>query len=349
VTRFSPTEFHPRFENGHLQTLYAWARRRHFPRLPAPEPRYFDVAADARVLAHCHWHPRRAEHPTIILLHGLEGSSHAHYMAGISDKAWAAGWNIVRLNQRNCGGTEKLSRGLYHSGLIGDPVFVMRELIERDGIQAIAVAGYSLGGNLTMKLAGELGPDAPPQLKAVCAVSSVQTSSAATARGGSLWQRDAAAAMNVPAASPGVSETWWKRTLAPPSPRMRTADRPGMKSAFVGAAKCAGWICNVRRIGPRSARMSPPAASPPPTTRIGTRAKGSAAISASAISSRSVSQPVSASHGASAAMASSGDASAAASIAAMRPPGCISSARQRASRLAAAAPRRVRRAVSARG
>lgn len=171
MTRFSPTEFHPRFENGHLQTLYAWARRRHFPRLPAPEPRYFDVAADARVLAHCHWHPRRAEHPTIILLHGLEGSSHAHYMAGISDKAWAAGWNIVRLNQRNCGGTEKLSRGLYHSGLIGDPVFVMRELIERDGIQAIAVAGYSLGGNLTMKLAGELGPDAPPQLKAVCAVS----------------------------------------------------------------------------------------------------------------------------------------------------------------------------------
>jgi len=106
-----------------------------------------------------------------MLLHGLEGSSQAHYMCGIAGKAWASGWNVVRLNQRNCGGTEHLSRGLYHSGLTHDPLFVMRELIERDGIQSIAIAGYSLGGNLALKLAGELGDEAPPQLKAVCAVS----------------------------------------------------------------------------------------------------------------------------------------------------------------------------------
>jgi hypothetical protein len=151
--------------------LYAWARRRQFPRLPAPEPRYFDVDGDARVLAHCHWHPDRANRPAIVLLHGLEGSSHAHYMAGISDKAWAAGWNVVRLNQRNCGGTEHLSRGLYHSGLTHDARFVMRELIEHDGIRSIAIAGYSLGGNLALKLAGELGDSAPAELIAVCAVS----------------------------------------------------------------------------------------------------------------------------------------------------------------------------------
>jgi predicted alpha/beta-fold hydrolase len=163
--------FRPRFRNGHLQTLYAWAKPRRFPALPAPVARYFDVAPDARVLAHCHWHDEAPAHPTLILLHGLEGSSQAHYMAGISDKAWAAGWNVVRLNQRNCGNTEHLSRGLYHSGLTHDPLFVMRELIERDGIRAIAVAGYSLGGNLTLKLAGELGDAAPPELKAVCAVS----------------------------------------------------------------------------------------------------------------------------------------------------------------------------------
>jgi predicted alpha/beta-fold hydrolase len=134
-------------------------------------PRHFDVAPDARVLAHCHWHERPQYHPTFILLHGLEGSSAAHYMAGIADKAWAAGWNVVRLNQRNCGGTEHLSRGLYHSGLTGDPLAVIRELLERDGLQALAVAGYSLGGNLALKLAGELGDQAPPQLRAVCAVS----------------------------------------------------------------------------------------------------------------------------------------------------------------------------------
>ena len=169
--RFEPSGYRPLFTGGHTQTLYAWARPRRFPNLPAPVERHFDVAVDARVLAHCHWHERPAEHPTLLLLHGLEGSSLAHYMGGISSKAWAAGWNVVRLNQRNCGNTEHLSRGLYHSGLTHDPRFVMRELIEHDGIRAVAIAGYSLGGNLTLKLAGELGDAAPRELTAVCAVS----------------------------------------------------------------------------------------------------------------------------------------------------------------------------------
>jgi uncharacterized protein len=168
---FEPADFTPRFRGGHRQTLYAWARPRRFGRLPTPAARYFDVAGDARVLAHCHWHEGRTSHPTLLLLHGLEGSSLAHYICGISDKAWAAGWNVVRLNQRNCGNTEHLSRGLYHSGLTADPLFVMRELIETDGVPAVAIAGYSLGGNLALKLAGDLGDTAPRELKAVCAVS----------------------------------------------------------------------------------------------------------------------------------------------------------------------------------
>ena len=168
--RFEPSEYRPRYTSGHIQTLYAWAMPRAFPRLPQPMPRYFDVAPDARVLAHCHWHPHPADHPTFLLLHGLEGSSLVHYMGGMADKAWAAGWNVVRLNQRNCGDTEHLSRGLYHSGLTNDPLFVMREIAEVDGIRAMTVAGYSLGGNLALKLAGELG-DTFPALTAVCAVS----------------------------------------------------------------------------------------------------------------------------------------------------------------------------------
>jgi predicted alpha/beta-fold hydrolase len=168
---FEPAPFRPLLRGGHRQTLYAWAKPRRFPRLPRPAMRYFDVASDARVLAHCHWHEQRREHPTLLLLHGLEGSSLAHYMAGVSDKAWSAGWNVVRLNQRNCGQTEHLSRGLYHSGLTHDPLFVAREIIRTDGIGALAIAGYSLGGNLALKLAGEL-TDAPvAEVKAVCAVS----------------------------------------------------------------------------------------------------------------------------------------------------------------------------------
>ncbi|HVG85874.1 MAG TPA: alpha/beta fold hydrolase [Vicinamibacterales bacterium] len=167
---FSPA---PRWAGGHKMTVYAWARPRRFPDLPPPEARFFDVAADARVLAHCHWHSDRHAHPTLLLLHGLEGSSQAHYIEGMADKAWARGFNVVRLNQRNCGGTEHLSRGLYHSGLTADPRFVLTELREHDGLRVFGVAGYSLGGNLAMKLAGELGASDLPEVRAFCAVSPV--------------------------------------------------------------------------------------------------------------------------------------------------------------------------------
>jgi predicted alpha/beta-fold hydrolase len=163
----------PRWAGGHKMTLYAWARRRAFPDFPAAEERYFDVAPDARVLAHCHWQTDRRSRLTLIALHGLEGSSDAHYMRGLALKAWQRGFNVVRLNQRNCGGTEHLSAGLYHSGLTADPLFVLRELIARDELPRLALAGYSLGGNLALKLAGELATDAPRELVAVAAVSPV--------------------------------------------------------------------------------------------------------------------------------------------------------------------------------
>jgi len=152
-------------------TLFTWARPRVFPRLPPAVPRYFDVEPGARVLAHCHWQAEPWRHPTIVALHGLEGSSAAHYMAGIADKAYAAGFNAVRLNQRNCGGTERLSTGLYHSGLSGDPAAVIRELIDVDRLPSLSVVGYSLGGNVALRLAGTYGSSPPPELCAVCAVS----------------------------------------------------------------------------------------------------------------------------------------------------------------------------------
>jgi predicted alpha/beta-fold hydrolase len=159
--------------NGHLMTIYAWGRRRQFPRLSAPAERFFDVAPNARVMAHCHWQAERRRHPALLALHGLEGSSQAHYMRGLADKACAAGFNVVLLNQRNCGGTERLAPGLYHSGLTADADHVIREIAADDGIEEIVVAGYSLGGNLALKLAGDYGANPPPQLRAVCAVSPV--------------------------------------------------------------------------------------------------------------------------------------------------------------------------------
>ena len=102
-------------------TIYAWARQRAFPALPPRDARLIRVTDDTQVLAHCYWQPDRASRPTLLALHGLEGSSDVHYMRGVADKAWRRGWNAVLLNQRNCGGTEHLTPGLYHSGLTARP------------------------------------------------------------------------------------------------------------------------------------------------------------------------------------------------------------------------------------
>src|SRR6185295_18775807 len=158
VDAFEPR---PSLRNGHWMTLYSWGNPRHFPRLPAPTRRYFDVAAATRVVADCHWQARPWQHTTLVALHGLNGSSGAHYMRGLAAKAFERGMNVVRLNQRNCGDTEHLSEGLFHSGLTADAAHVVHELTRVDGLPALAVAGYSLGGNLALKLAGEYGPWAP--------------------------------------------------------------------------------------------------------------------------------------------------------------------------------------------
>lgn len=168
-------EFVPRpsLRGGHRMTLFVWGHPRRFSRLPAPTVRYFDIKANTRVVAACHWQPEPWDRPTILALHGLNGSSDSHYMKGMADKAFARGMNVVRLNQRNCGNTEHLSEGLFHSGLTEDARHVIHELSTVDGLTSIAVAGYSLGGNLALKLAGEYGTEAPPALTAVAAVSPI--------------------------------------------------------------------------------------------------------------------------------------------------------------------------------
>jgi predicted alpha/beta-fold hydrolase len=168
-------EFVPRpsLRGGHRMTLYGWGNPRYFPALPKPTIRYFDTAPETRVVAHCHWHEDPWERPTILALHGLNGSSESHYMKGIATKAFARGMNVVRLNQRNCGNTEHLSAGLFHSGLTDDARHVIAELAAVDRLESIAVAGYSLGGNLALKLAGEYGDQPPDVLIGVAAVSPI--------------------------------------------------------------------------------------------------------------------------------------------------------------------------------
>ena len=155
---------------GHMQTLAAYFARR-IDRLPPAEERLFSVEPDVQVLCDCHWQREREQRTTLIIVHGLEGSSASQYVIGTANKAWAAGMNVVRMNMRNCGGTEKLSATLYHSGLSADVGAVACTLIEQEQLASIALAGFSMGGNIVLKIAGEWGSDGPRQLHAVAAVS----------------------------------------------------------------------------------------------------------------------------------------------------------------------------------
>jgi predicted alpha/beta-fold hydrolase len=178
--RFEAQAFQPRLflSNGHLQTIAGNFLSR-ANALPPPVPELVEVSPASgsqiasSVLCECHWHPAavRAKRPTVILVHGLEGSSESQYVVGNANKMWRAGANIIRLNMRNCGDTERLSPTLYHSGLSSDVGAVLRRFIAREGLESVALAGYSMGGNLVLKLAGELGADAPRELHSVVAVS----------------------------------------------------------------------------------------------------------------------------------------------------------------------------------
>lgn len=167
--RFQP---HRLFAGGHAQTLaaYAWPHRYRFKPV-SDEERLFEVEPGVRVLAHCRWHRNAQEHPTLVLWHGIEGSTASGYMPSTAEKGFRAGFNIVRVNLRNCGGTEHLTHTLYHAGLSGDLRAVIAELIERDGLEKLFMAGFSLGGNMVLKCAGEYGDNPPPQLVGVCAIS----------------------------------------------------------------------------------------------------------------------------------------------------------------------------------
>lgn len=163
-------EPHPLLKNGHLMTVASTFWRREFHLQPA-EDRLFQVDPESRILGHCHWQPGKSTAtPVVVVVHGLEGSSGSGYMRGIAEKAALRGFHAIRLNQRNCGDTETLTPTLYNSGLSSDYRAVLMELIDKDGFEQIFFAGYSMGGNLVSKMAGELGAAHPPELRGVAAV-----------------------------------------------------------------------------------------------------------------------------------------------------------------------------------
>ncbi len=152
---FTPASW---LRSPHFMTVFPgyWPRRALLAGVPT-ESRLFTTEPHTQLLGFCHWQPHRTACPTVVLVHGLEGCSESHYMRGIAAKAYCAGFNVIRLNQRTCGGTEHLTPTLYNSGLSQDYRAVVHELASVDSLDRIWLVGYSMGGNLVLKAAGEAG------------------------------------------------------------------------------------------------------------------------------------------------------------------------------------------------
>ncbi|MEO8097336.1 MAG: alpha/beta fold hydrolase [Acidobacteriota bacterium] len=129
----------------------------------------YQTEPDVQVLVHSQY-PEGDARGEVILVHGLEGSSVSGYALSMAFAALERGWAVHRFNMRGCGGTEHLALMSYHGGQTSDLLHVLRERRRLSGAP-VYLAGYSLGANVALKLAGELGEDAAGLLAGVCAVS----------------------------------------------------------------------------------------------------------------------------------------------------------------------------------
>lgn len=163
--------FRPLFRNPHLATVAGnfWPRRLDEQRYPVTE-RLFPTEPGVQVMVHSQ-HPDGDPKADLILVHGLEGSSQAGYARSLTQAALEAGFSVHRFNMRSCGGTEAIcGPTLYHSGQTGDLLAVAHEISGARG-KPLFTIGFSLGGNVVLKMAGELGDDAAGLLAGVVAVS----------------------------------------------------------------------------------------------------------------------------------------------------------------------------------
>ena len=162
--------FVPLLANPHLLTITGnyWPRRLDVDRFPV-QARLFRTAPDVQVLIHSQ-QPAGEPSAELIIVHGLEGSSDAGYARSLAQAALETGYAVHRFNMRSCGGTEALcGPQLYHSGQTGDLLAFVQALHAGAPGRRRILAGFSLGGNVVLKLAGELGASA--LIAAVAAVS----------------------------------------------------------------------------------------------------------------------------------------------------------------------------------
>jgi predicted alpha/beta-fold hydrolase len=162
--------FVPLFRNPHLATIAGnfWPRPKIAERWPIEE-KLIRTEPDVQVLVHMQ-QPEGPAKGEIVMVHGLEGSSEAGYEQSMSFAALERGYAVLRFNMRGCGGTEHLAVSSYHAGQTSDVLAVLKARRSASQVPLFLI-GFSLGGNVALKLAGELGESAGDLLAGVCGVS----------------------------------------------------------------------------------------------------------------------------------------------------------------------------------
>jgi len=162
----SSPSYHPPFllRNGHLNTILPFLFRKNislsFNReiLSTPDSDFLDLDRVQLGNKKC-----------ALLVHGLEGSSQSTYILTLSKVLSEIGWDISALNLRGCSGLPNKLYRAYHSGATDDLGLVINKL--KSEYQEIIIIGFSLGGNIVLKYAGEMGSNISSEIKAVIGVS----------------------------------------------------------------------------------------------------------------------------------------------------------------------------------
>ena len=162
---FKPAPF---LSNGHLQTLFPALFSK--PENPSTEVEILELPDGDFV--ECVWHQKPEYHdksPIMILFHGLAGSFESPYIKRAMSALGKKGFGVVLMHFRGCGKEMNRLARSYHSGETGDAKFLIEHLQEQYHDSLLYATGYSLGGNMLLKLLGEWGDKCP--LKAAMAIS----------------------------------------------------------------------------------------------------------------------------------------------------------------------------------
>lgn len=113
----------------------------------------------------------KSEDLTVVMVHGLCGSHKSPYLVRLTKRLESQGIRSIRLNMRGCGSGKGLAKQMYHSGRSEDIFEVIKQIKMEEPNSPLLLIGFSLGGNIVLKMTGEMSDLAKEFLLGVIAVS----------------------------------------------------------------------------------------------------------------------------------------------------------------------------------